>query len=172
MSKVEIATNYARALYSITKEAGTSEKVLRELSELRKSVEAMSNPLILTKEETEAVLSKIPFDKDLSNALKIMSANDRLSVVPELHEEFEALLDQEMNVARGTVISAEVLNTEQRKNIEDYVHKTTNKKVILSYKEDPSIIGGFIVNVGSMKMDGSLRNQISNMKNLFNNGAH
>tara|TARA_B100001248_G_scaffold262718_2_gene261470 strand:+ start:15080 stop:15598 length:519 start_codon:yes stop_codon:yes gene_type:complete len=172
MSKIDIATNYAKALYDVCKANSKSEKVLLQLSELASAVEQINEKIYFAEGDVANFLAKFDFEPELKEALGIMANNQRFSLLPMVHEEFQALIDKEMNVIRGTVSSADELNSQQKELIEAYVNKTTNKKAILNYKVDSAILGGFIVDVGSMKMDGSLLNQLNNMKNYINNGVH
>lgn len=166
---VIIARKYAKALYDLAKTEGAQEKILLQLSELKT---ASLTAVFDSKEQVEALVSQFAFHPLVSNTLKLMADNKRLSLVSEFHDQYQILLDDDMGVVRGVVASANILNTEQRKEIEVRVNAITSKRAILSYKEEPEMLGGFVVHAGAYKIDGSLKNQLIKMKTSLNNGVH
>ncbi|MCB0347833.1 MAG: ATP synthase F1 subunit delta [Bdellovibrionales bacterium] len=164
-----LARKYAKALYDLAKTEGVQEKILLQLSELKKAVAATS---LDSKEQVESLIGQLAFHPLVSNTLKLMADNKRLSLVSTLHDQYQSLLDEDMGVVRGVVSSANVLNNEQRKEIEARVNAITNKRAILSFKEEPEMLGGFVVHAGAYKIDGSLKNQLTKMKISLNNGVH
>jgi F-type H+-transporting ATPase subunit delta len=44
------------------------------------------------------------------------------------------------------------------------------KKIILSVKEDPSLVGGMIARIGDLVLDGSLKNELARLKDSLTRG--
>ena len=164
-----LAQKYAKALFDLASAEGAQEKILLQLFELKKATETAQ---LVDKEQVETLISKFAFHPLVANTLKLMADNKRLSLVSELHDQYQTLVDEAMNVVRGIVTSANVLNNEQRKEIETRVNSITNKRAILTFKEEPQMLGGFVVHAGAFKIDGSLKNQLTKMKISLNNGVH
>lgn len=164
----QLAQKYAKALFDLAAAEGAQEKILVQLFEIKKATEAVQ---LVDKEQVEALVSTFSFHPLLSNTLKLMADNQRLPLVNDLHDQYQALVDEAMNVVRGVVTSANVLNNEQRKEIETRVNSITSKRAILTYKEEPQMLGGFVVHAGAFKIDGSLKNQLTKMKTSLNNGV-
>ncbi|MES2964311.1 MAG: ATP synthase F1 subunit delta, partial [Bdellovibrionota bacterium] len=95
--------------------------------------------------------------------INLLARKDRLGVFGEIVHAFEAEADAANNVARGVVRSATVLGQDDRKRIEDQVERVLKKKVILSYKVDPSVIGGLVAQVGSYTFDDSISAHLKRM---------
>ena len=68
--------------------------------------------------------------------------------------------------------SATVLAPEERKQIETLVSRATKKQVILSYKEDPSLVGGLVAEVGSFTFDDSLISHLKRINEQLTRSVH
>ena len=71
-------------------------------------------------------------------------------------------------IATAKVTSAEELTEKQLSDIERNLAKSFNKKINLLTSVDKSLIGGMVVNICGVVIDGSVRTSINEMKqNLF-----
>src|SRR4029077_20300117 len=93
---------------------------------------------------------------------------NRLGIFSEIVTAFEHITDEAHGVTRGTVRSATVLAPEERKRIETLVGRATKKQVILTYKEDPSLLGGLVAEVGSFTFDDSLHAHLKRINEQLN----
>jgi F-type H+-transporting ATPase subunit delta len=66
------------------------------------------------------------------------------------------------------VRSATVLAPEERQRVEEFVGRATQKHVILTYKEDPTLLGGLVANVGSLTFDDSLSSHLKRINEQIN----
>ena len=96
----------------------------------------------------------------------------RVELLPEIALAYEARSDEANGVTRGEVRSSTVLTSEERARIESKVSEVTKKKVILTYKEDPEVIGGLIAEVGGYRFDDTLRSHLKRLKDDINRSAH
>lgn len=162
----ELALRYSKAAYGLAAESKNQEKVfadLRSLSEIFEKnpeiKEFMASPLIKPQEKIAA------FEKSFSNAglskeahqlLILLADKERLPIFEQVFQGFQNLLDKANGVSRGTVRSATALAAGDRQQIESIVEKAINKKVIMTYKVDTSVIGGLVAQVGSYTFDDSI----------------
>ena len=58
------------------------------------------------------------------------------------------------------IISAFTLNTEQRKGLSKKLKDVFGREVTLKEDVDPKVVAGLIISIGSLVLDGSLRNKI------------
>ena len=93
----------------------------------------------------------------------LIADNGRFGVFQELVGAFQAEADAANNVCRGTVRSATVLGQGERQRVEETVEKVLKKKVIMTYKVDPSVIGGLVAQVGSYTCDDSISAHLQRM---------
>lgn len=162
----ELALRYSKAAFDLAKEKNNQEKVfadLRALSELfEKDADIKSylaSPLVKSEEKVK-VLEKAVAGAGLSaeahQLLILLAEKERLPLFEQVFHGFQNLLDKTNGVSRGVVRSAMALGPNDRQQIESIVEKAINKKVIMTYKVDTSVIGGLVAQVGSYTFDDSI----------------
>ena len=162
----ELGLRYAKAAYGLAAEKNNQEKVftdLRSLSELFEKdadIKAfLASPVIKPEQKIE-VLKKAMAGSGLSEEalqlLILLADKERLPLFEQVFHAFQTLLDKANGVSRGVVRSAVALGNTERQQIESIVEKAINKKVIMTYKVDPSVIGGLVAQVGSYTFDDSI----------------
>lgn len=165
-----LATRYARALYNLAKDKNEQDTVFAQMRVIN---EAFSNdkeiaqflfsPVIRPAEKVavlEKMVSALPLNEAMKNFVLLLSKKDRLGIFKEILTAYEFINDEAHGVTRGVVRSATVLAPEERKRIETLVGRATKKQVILTYKEDPSLLGGLVAEVGSFTFDDSLTSHL------------
>ncbi len=181
MSNLIAAKRYARALYQITKASGTSEKVLTELRVLKKVSDQdkaikdlFSSPLVSIEKKSTAVKGALEgkITAELLNVLLLMTEKGRLELIPELCLAFENICDEDHNITRGNVKSAAPLSSEARNRIESLITSVIHKKVILTFTEDPKILGGTVANVAGWSFDDSIEMHLGKIKEELNRRAN
>lgn len=173
MRSSELAKKYAKALFELAVDNRSQEKVfsdLRALSEIfakeKETHEFLVSPMI-TPTQKEDVLKKVlangNVSKEVVDTLLLLARNERLGAFTELVQAFEKEIDNSNGVSRGTVRSASELAPAERQRIEQTVEKYLNKKVIMTYKVDPTVIGGLVAQVGSYTFDDSISAHLTRM---------
>lgn len=170
---MQVATRYARALYNLAKEKNEQDVVfdqMRVLSEAFTGDKDIANylesRLIPTTEKAKAIeklVSSVALAGTLKNFLLLLANKNRLPLFAEIVSAYQVIADEAHGVTRGVVRSATVLGPEERKQISELVSRATKKQVILTYKEDPSLLGGLVAEVGTYTFDDSL---ISHLKRM------
>lgn len=173
MRSPELAKRYAKALFELAIDNRSQEKVFNDLRALdeaftkdKETHEFLVSPMI-TPAQKEAVLKKTlegkGAAKEVVETVLLLARNERLNVFSDLVHAFESEIDAANGVIRGTVRSASVLAPEDRQRIEQTVEKFLKKKVIMTYKVDPSVIGGLVAQVGSYTFDDSISTHLTRM---------
>ena len=170
----DLASRYAKALYELAQEGGSSEGMLKGLRGfqelLNKDQQAQTyffSPHISVEDKEQAiekVAQSLSADKTLTQFFKVLNQKGRLQVLNEIVVYFQNLIDESNGVVRGTVSSAEVLSPEERKEVEAMILLRTKKKAVLTYKEDPSLIGGVVAEVGTYIFDDTIKMHLRKMK--------
>jgi len=101
------------------------------------------------------------------NFLKLLLEYDRVAVLPEIAEHFDALKKALENTVDVTVTSASALNSKQQKAIEEALRKRLGRDVRLSTEIDENLIGGAVIRAGDVVIDGSLRARLENLSNAL-----
>jgi F-type H+-transporting ATPase subunit delta len=169
----ELAGRYAKAVFELAVENKTQAKVFDDLRSLEEVFsrepefhQFLTTPLIKPSERL-AVLKSALENKGLSteayDLVMLLARKNRLAAFHGIVQAYESESDDSNNVCRGTVRSATTLGQPDRLRIEETVEKVLNKKVIMTYKVDPSVIGGLIAEVGSYTFDDSIASHLQRM---------
>lgn len=177
----ELALRYGQALFELASENKSTEKTLEELRVLSEALEknpeiiAFFDSQLISLEDRSQVFNKALGTK-LSNIttqfMQKLIENGRLGLFSGMVQAFEQNMDEVHGALRGTVKSATALSQEERKKIEEQISKTTGKKVILQFEENPSLVGGMVAQVGGWTFDDSLKSHLLRMSDELNRRAH
>jgi F-type H+-transporting ATPase subunit delta len=182
MKNILLASRYARAIYALAKEKNEQDAVFNQMRALNEVFQNdkevggfLFSPLVRPSDKV-AALEKLTADlsigEPLKNFLLLLAKKGRLGVFNEIIAAFQQIADEAHGVTRGTVRSAAVLAPEERKRIETLVGRATKKQVILTYKEDPSLLGGLVAEVGSFTFDDSLISHLKRINEQLTRSTH
>ncbi len=76
-------------------------------------------------------------------------------------------MDETLKRVSVNVKTAFALSDELRSSISSCLEKAIGKKVDMTVEEDPTLLGGVVIGVGDTLYDGSIKNQLNNMRNLL-----
>jgi F-type H+-transporting ATPase subunit delta len=178
-----IARRYAKALFELSAEEGRVDEVAGQLRLVRTAIEVplpvgpleaderllrdLSNPSA-TREERQALAEKLvdtlKAGPTLGNALRLMADRGRLGALPAVERIFRDLADERAGRIRARVVTATPLSDDLATHLTSALARATRLDVVLERTVDRSIIGGAMTQVGSQLYDGSLRNQIAQLK--------
>jgi len=174
MSVQMIARRYASALADVILERGEAKEVQHELHQWEEILQANAglqevfrNPTIAL-DQKRAVLSKL-IDRarprpTTTNFLKVLLQNQRLTEISEINQKLAEILDERAGMVAATVTTARPVPGDIQRNLEQRLTAVTQKKVRLNFQQDPDLIGGLVARIGSTVFDGSVRNQLQQIK--------
>ncbi|MEX1316406.1 MAG: ATP synthase F1 subunit delta [Synechococcaceae cyanobacterium] len=165
-----IATPYAEALLQITEardETDTVAQQARELlaiwAETPQLRAAMASPVLEPEAKKKALMALFgdQITPSLQNLLKLLADRQRTAVIDAVLQRFLELYRQLRDITLARVTSATPLSEEQQKQLNARVRSIAgSKSVEFDLSVDPSLIGGFIVSMGSEVIDASLSGQV------------
>jgi F-type H+-transporting ATPase subunit delta len=165
-----ITTPYADAFLQVCDANGDTDAVIDQarviLNLWHDSIdlrEAMASP-VLEVEAKKAALAKI-FGDTISpsflNLLKLLADRQRIGFLDAVLERLLELYREQNRIALATVTSASPLSEDQQALLADKARGIAGTdKVEISLAVDPSLIGGFVLSVGSRVIDASLAGQV------------
>ncbi len=172
-----IAFKYAKGLFTAAKELGKIKEFgeeLRQINELLNSMpevlSALQNPIYppdLKMEIVEEILKVVKVDSEIERFLKLLIERRRIQYIKEIMIMYQQLLDEELNIARGEVVTAYPLSEEEKKELEEVLKGYLKKEVILESKVDKEIIGGLKITIGDLIFDGTLKTQLNKFKEII-----
>jgi F-type H+-transporting ATPase subunit delta len=175
-----VSRRYARALMMLGqedgkfKEYGEELKVFTQLLEREPELkDALLNP-VHSMEERKKLLLRIADLLNLSpivnNFLKLLFDKLRLAALPGISEVYQHLADEMENLKRARVKSAVPLDEDMQQRLQKALEKMTKSKVVMEFEEDPAIIGGVVATVGDLVLDGSVRTQLTALRETLIKG--
>ena len=180
MKNFAISRRYARALRIIAKEDGQAETYRQELDGFsgllikEKELErAIANPLYDTvsrRKVLEKTLAKLNLSTVITSFLLLLFEKGRIGFLNDINAYYQKLADELKGLARAELISATELSTESVEKIRESLSKMTGKEIMLNITQDPSLIGGVVTKIGDLVLDGSIKTQLSNMKESLKRG--
>ena len=170
-----IAARYARAYAEVaTDHKLDPEKAIQELDELGKLFtqnhelhSVFLNPAVAHEDKLKllgAIIQKIGGAKLLRNFLAVLIDQRRIGLIAEIAREFREQFDERVGIADAQVSSSRELSAAEKKTLEAQLANVTGKKIRARYAEDPALIGGVVVRIGSTIYDGSVRGRLQKMK--------
>ena len=97
------------------------------------------------------------------NLLQLLSENDRLTALPEIATQFDALKADAENKVKVTVTAATTVDAAIAEQIKKALQQKLGRAVELTLAVDASLIGGAIIQADDMVIDGSVRTRLQRL---------
>lgn len=174
--KTTIARPYAEAVFGRAQETGKLDlwsDMLGLLSSVVRTPEIaglIANPKLPRQRLLELMLEigGGHLSEEGQNLLRLLAANDRLSVLPEIADHYERLKRENQGVIQVQVSSAYALNKTQEATLAEALKAKLGRDIEISSEKDPSLIGGILIRAGDLVIDGSVRGQLHKLANELN----
>jgi F-type H+-transporting ATPase subunit delta len=113
-----------------------------------------------------SVLGELMGDADelVRNFLQLVTEKGRIDEVDEIGREFERLCSEEEGVLKVELTTAVELSDEEAKTILKQIEEASGRTVEATRSVDPGLVGGVVLQVGSMRLDGSVRGRIERLR--------
>lgn len=112
----------------------------------------------------DVIAQRDEISKQARNLIAVLIDHRRMHFLDRIIEQLEKELDARRGFAEAQIVSARPLNDAEKLQFEAQVEKLTHKKVRARYGEDPSLLGGALVRIGSTIYDGSVKGQLEKIK--------
>lgn len=99
------------------------------------------------------------------NLVRLLVANKRVSVIPAIAAQFEALKNQSEGAIDVVIASAFEMKPAQEKIIRDALKKKFSREINITNEIDETLIGGIRIKAGDMVIDGSIKGQLQKLAN-------
>ena len=172
-----ISKRYARAFFEI---AGEEKKLEQYYNELRQFSSMMAenkdlgsflaNPVFeqdVKKKVLEKIIGKMTLSPMTVNFLKLLVDKNRIDVLPDIDTCYRLMMDEALQKTRVTVKTAFPLSADMQQYIMSNLKKLTGREAEVTVEDDKSLLGGIVIGVGDTLYDGSIKNQLNNMRNLL-----
>jgi len=117
----------------------------------------------------DELIARISPRQTTANFLQLLLSNSRLHDLDHMLRALSNELDSRMNIVSAEITTAREISEKEKAAIQKQLNATTGKEVRLQFQTDPAIIGGMVTRIGSLVYDGSVRNQLAQMKRRLMN---
>jgi F-type H+-transporting ATPase subunit delta len=163
---------YAQALFAAAKEKGRLEEVRAQLEDFARAVDdvpelraVLRNPQIEPRTKAR-VLEEILGDADelVRNFLMLTAEKGRIADIQEIAREFERLVAREERRLEVELTTAHELSDAEAKQIVKQIEEASGRKVEATRNVDPDLIGGLVLQAGSLRVDASVRGRFERLR--------
>ncbi|MCR5014216.1 MAG: F0F1 ATP synthase subunit delta [Bacteroidales bacterium] len=174
MDDGKISVRYARALLSDAMEKHCETEVYEGLVRLTDNYslainafnEVLSNPMIDNAEKLQLLHTAIgePIHPCLERFLGFVTEKQREDKIFLIALKYQEMYRKEKNILRIVVTTATTIDDPVVGKIRDYVETTFHCSTETHVQVDPTIIGGFILDIENERMNSSVTGQLQRLK--------
>src|SRR5680860_107452 len=168
----EIAAVYSRSLFEVAQEADALDRIHDELGEFadvladnRELQVFFFSPYFSSQEKKDGIAKLVTdADDNFVRFLELLAERHRVPAVFRIRRAFDEMWAEENKLLPVTVTSAVELDDQLVQDIGKRITEQTDRKVDLSSKVDPDVLGGIVLQVGNMVLDASVRHRLEALR--------
>jgi F-type H+-transporting ATPase subunit delta len=175
----ELAQVYARSLFEVAREHDVLDVIHEQLgiwadalSENRSLQLLFFSPRFSSAEKRDGIRRIIDGgDPRFINFLELLAERHRLPVTFRIRRAFDELWREEHKLLPVEVTSAVELDEALVSDIGKRIEERTGRRVELTSKVDPDIIGGLVLRVGNRILDASVHGRLERLRRQITKAA-
>lgn len=168
----ELARVYSSSLFEVADKEGKLQLVRDQLAQFTDTVAAeqrlqvfLFSPYFSTQEKQAGLERALQgADPLLMRFLELLVEKHRMPVLFRIRQEYEALVERAERRLRVEITSAIELDPALAEDVAEQIGAHTGRRVELSRRVDPEIIGGLILRVGNSILDASVRTRLERLR--------
>jgi F-type H+-transporting ATPase subunit delta len=169
-----LSRRYAKAVFDIGSQQGDLTKLGADIRSLAKAMHdsaelgtVLSNPAIRRsdrKKVVDGLLQSIGVQTASRNLVYLLLEGERMASIPGISRALDEMIEAKAGRVTAEVTSAKPLDPTQLSQINAALEKLSGKKVSVTTRQDPELLGGVVAKVGDTVYDGSLRTQLRTLR--------
>jgi F-type H+-transporting ATPase subunit delta len=170
-----VLVRYARAFADVVVAHKLNpDKAMAEMAEAaamiagsRELRNVLLNPAVRREQKhalLDSIVARMGGSKLLRNFLAVLIDQRRIASIGEIVLLFKEELDRRTGITEARVLSARELSSAEKRSLEKQLAEITGRTVRATYAEDPALLGGVTVRVGSTIYDGSVQGQLRRLR--------
>lgn len=176
-----VAKRYAKALFALAKEQSRLEAVGRELEtvievfdgnrELREFLGRPGTPTASKRETVARIAARLELSKLVRDFVALLAMRGRVGHLREIGTAYAEFLDADRGRVRARVRTVVPLTDAERAALAARLRQAVGgSEVIIEEVVDTTLLGGFVAQVGSMVLDGSLDGRLARIRERLARG--
>tara|TARA_B100000686_G_C16512207_1_gene822744 strand:+ start:333 stop:890 length:558 start_codon:yes stop_codon:yes gene_type:complete len=167
--------SYSQALYELANEEKNLDEIENQTNALIKLISRSEDFNLLIKDPTNkqkdqlnvinVIFDKFNLNKLLNKFLNFLVFKRRLFYLEKILKDFIQICSKNRGEISAKLRTSKELNETEINNIKNELSKNFGSNVNLNYNYDPSLIGGLIIQVGSVMIDTSIKNKLQQIEN-------
>ena len=160
------AVSYGRVLFGKNVPEETVSKTREILREVPQLTDVFMNPTISLKKKY-SVIDKV-FPEEMRNFLKTVCRYQRMGLIDEIFAAYENCRESHKGIIHAVLSCVTPPGEEQKKGIEAFIcRKYGAGEARLQVRRDDSLMGGFLLRVGSDEYDWSIKGRMDRLYDTF-----
>ena len=169
-----VAKSYAKAIFELARERNQADQIQAELERAAEAVAAagdatdvLRRPWIspeVRKRLAEEIGQKLELSKLTRDFLGLLAAQGRADHLAAIAHTYRDMLDAANGRVRARVRTAVALTDADRAALSEKLRRALGKQVVVEEVVDRNLLGGFVAEIGSLIVDGSLDGQLARMR--------
>ena len=178
MNRSIIVTRYARSLVKYVRETGDGQRVCTEAEALVKALHAVPDlqrmveasddvvPPLRKKELLQAALGK-EVSQEMDRFLALLLQRGRMPLVQDILRQFVTFYYREQGIRRARLTAVSPPTEQMLQRLRDLVRSITGDDVAFDVTVDPSLVGGFVLDLDDYLLDASVKRQLDLIREQF-----
>ena len=170
--------SYALALYELAKENSELNKVEDEMNGLKVLLSEsfdfrgmILNPTVTKEEKNKVIIEMVNqynFCQTLKKFLSFLTSKNRLFFLNQIIDSFLDFVSSNKGELKAKLFSSKELSKAELEKIRIELSENFKSALNIDYKYDPDLIGGIIIQVGSVMVDTSIKTKLKKLeKNML-----
>ena len=176
----DAAKNYGGALYELARDEGVSGQILEEIAALNQAflddpdfIKLLSVPSIPKAERCQILDDSFrgrvhPY---VLNFLKILTEKGYIREFDRCCQVYRNRYNQDNGILSVTAVTALPLNGTLRQRLTDKLAQATGKRIELSCRVDPKILGGVRLDFDGKQLDGTVRHRLDEIRTILSSSV-
>jgi F-type H+-transporting ATPase subunit delta len=175
----ELANVYARSLFEVAQEHDKLDEIHEQLGEFADAVSESRNlqvflfsPYFSSQEKKDGIRRIVEgADEHFLHFLELLAEKHRMPVIFRVRHAFDEMWADANRLLEASVTSAVELDEKIVKQIGEQIEKQTGRRVDLTSRVDPDVLGGLVIQVGNTIMDATVRGRLERLRKQVTRAA-
>ena len=176
-NKISVTSNnsYAQALFELASEGNALTEIEKQANSILVLIKNSEDFSYLIKNPTtrsedlikvmEMISEKNNHNELLKRFISFIIKKRRFFYVEKILKDFTETCSKKRGEIKAELVVAKEMSENEINKIKEDLTKSFDSKIKLNFKNDPSLIGGLIIQVGSTMIDTSIRNKLQKIEN-------